>query len=74
MFATIVGVKMSLITQIYFLLKNLDSLEIKISEYQIAQRLEDDAYGRLWYEEKIDEAQKKLNKIKELLTELVKQL
>ncbi len=65
---------MSLITQIYFLLKNLDSLEIKISEYQIAQRLEDDAYGRLWYEEKIDEAQKKLNKIKELLTELVKQL
>ena len=65
---------MSLITQIYFLLKNLDSLEIKISEYHIAQRLEDDAYGRLWYEEKIDEAQKKLDRTKELLIELVKQL
>jgi len=65
---------MSLITQIYFLLKNLDSLEIKISEYQIAQRLEDDAYGRLWYEEKIDEAQKKLDRIKELLVDLVKKI
>ncbi len=65
---------MSLITQIYFLLKNLDSLEIKISEYQIAQRLEDDAYGRLWYEEKIGEAEKKAQRAKDLLVDLVNQL
>ena len=65
---------MSQISKIYYLLKILDNLDIKISEYQSAQRLEDDAYGRLWYEEKIDEAQKKLDRTKELLTELVKDL
>jgi hypothetical protein len=74
MFVKIAGVKMSQISKIYYLLKILDNLDIKISEYQAAQRLEDDAYGRLWYEEKIDEAQKKLDRTKELLTELVKDL
>ena len=65
---------MSNLSKIYYLLKNLDNLEIKISELEIAKQIEDDAYGNLWYEEKIDEAQKKLDRIKELLTELVKEL
>ncbi len=65
---------MSNLSKIYYLLKNLDNLEIKISELEIAKQIEDDAYGNLWYEEKINEAQKKLDRTKELLTELVKQL
>lgn len=65
---------MSLIVQIYYLLKTLDNLEIKISELQIAKQIEDDAYGNLWYEEKIDEAQKRLDRTKSLLVELVKEL
>lgn len=65
---------MSLITKIYHLLKTLDNLEIKISELQIAKQIEDDAYGNLWYEEKINEAQIKLERTKSLLVELVKQL
>ena len=65
---------MSNLSKIYYLLKNLDNLEIKISELEIAKQIEDDAYGNLWYEEKIDEAQKRLQRTKELLTELVKQL
>ena len=65
---------MSLIVQIYYLLKTLDNLEIKISELQIAKQIEDDAYGNLWYEEKIDEAERKLERTKSLLVELVKQL
>ena len=65
---------MSNLSKIYYLLKNLDNLEIKISELEIAKQIEDDAYGNLWYEEKIDEAQKKVDKIKSLLEELVKQL
>ena len=68
------GAKVSPIAKIYYLLKNLDSLEIKISELQIAKEIEDDAYGNLWYEEKIDEAQQRLNRTKELLVELIKQL
>jgi hypothetical protein len=74
MFARIAGVKMSNLSKIYYLLKNLDNLEIKISELEIAKQIEDDAYGNLWYEEKIDEAQKRLKRTKELLTELIKQL
>ena len=65
---------MSNLSKIYYLLKNLDNLEIKISELEIAKQIEDDAYGNLWYEEKIDEAQKKLERTKQLLTELVKDL
>lgn len=65
---------MSNLSKIYYLLKNLDSLDIRISEYQAAQRISDDPYDNLWYEEKINEAQKKLDRTKELLTELVKQL
>ena len=65
---------MSKITKIYYLLKTLDNLEIKISELQIAKQIEDDAYGNLWYEEKIDEAQRKLDRTKSLLVELVKDL
>jgi hypothetical protein len=74
MFARIAGVKMSNLSKIYYLLKNLDNLEIKISELEIAKQIEDDAYGNLWYEEKIDEAQKKLDRIKELLVDLVKKI
>ncbi len=74
MFARIAGVKMSNLSKIYYLLKNLDNLEIKISELEIAKQIEDDAYGNLWYEEKIDEAQKKLDRTKQLLKELVKDL
>lgn len=74
MFAIIAGVKMSQITKIYYLLKTLDNLEIKISELQIAKQIEDDAYGNLWYEEKIDEAERKLDRTKQLLVEMVKQL
>lgn len=65
---------MSLITKIYYLLKTLDNLEIKISELEIAKQIEDDAYGNLWYEEKIDEAERKLDRTKSLLVELVKEL
>lgn len=74
MFARIAGVKMSNLSKIYYLLKNLNNLEIKISELEIAKQIEDDAYGNLWYEEKIDEAQKKLDRIKELLVDLVKKI
>jgi hypothetical protein len=74
MFARIAGVKMSNLSKIYYLLKNLDNLEIKISELEIAKQIEDDAYGNLLYEEKIDEAQKKLDRIKELLVDLVKKI
>lgn len=65
---------MSNLSKIYYLLKNLDNLEIKISELEIAKQIEDDAYGNLWYEEKIDEAQKRVDKIKELLVDLVKKI
>ncbi len=65
---------MSNLSKIYYLLKNLDNLEIKISELEIAKQIEDDAYGNLWYEEKINEAQKKLDRIKELLVDLVKKI
>jgi len=74
MFARIAGVKMSNLSKIYYLLKSLDNLEIKISELEIAKQIEDDAYGNLWYEEKINEAQKKLDRIKELLVDLVKKI
>ena len=74
MFARIAGVKMSNLSKIYYLLKNLDNLEIKISELEIAKQIEDDAYGNLWYEEKIDEAEKKVIKIKQVLIDLVKEL
>ena len=65
---------MSNLSKIYYLLKSLDNLEIKISELEIAKQIEDDAYGNLWYEEKINEAQKKLDRIKELLVDLVKKI
>lgn len=65
---------MSLIAKIYYLLKTLENLEIKISELQIGKDLNEDAYGHLWYEEQIDEASKKLDRTKELLVELVKEL
>jgi len=65
---------MSNLSKIYYLLKSLDNLEIKISELEIAKQIEDDAYGNLWYEEKIDEAEKKVIKIKQLLVDLVKEL
>jgi len=65
---------MSNLSKIYYLLKNLDNLEIKISELEIAKQIEDDAYGNLWYEEKIDEAQKRLQRTKDILIDLVNQL
>lgn len=65
---------MSLIAKIYYLTKTLDDLEIKISEYEIAQSLEEDAYGRLWYEEKIEQLNKKIKRTKLLLIDLVKEL
>lgn len=65
---------MNTITKIYYLLKTVDNLEIKIAELQIAKQIEDDAYGNLWYEEKIDEAERKLQKTKTLLIELIKEL
>lgn len=65
---------MSLIAKIYYLLKTLDNFEIKISELQIAKEIEDDAYGNLWYEEKINEVERKLDQTKELLIKLVNQL
>ena len=65
---------MSNLSKIYYLLKSLDNLEIKISELEIAKQIEDDAYGNLWYEEKINEAQKRVDKIKELLVDLVKKI
>jgi len=74
MFARIAGVKMSNLSKIYYLLKNLDNLEIKISELEIAKQIEDDAYGNLWYEEKINEAQKRLQRTKDILIDLVNQL
>jgi hypothetical protein len=74
MFARIAGVKMSNLSKIYYLLKNLDNLEIKISELEIAKQIEDDAYGNLWYEEKISEAVNKVDRTKSLLVQLVKEL
>ncbi len=74
MFARIAGVKMSNLSKIYYLLKSLDNLEIKISELEIAKQIEDDAYGNLWYEEKINEAQKRLQRTKDILIDLVNQL
>ena len=68
------GVKVSPIAKVYYLLKTLDNLEIKISELQIAKQIEEDAYSNLWYEEKIDEAERKLERTKSLLIELVKDL
>ena len=65
---------MSNLSKIYYLLKNLDNLEIKISELEIAKQIEDDAYGNLWYEEKINEAQKRLQRTKDILIDLVNQL
>lgn len=65
---------MSLIAKIYYLLKTLDNLDIKVSELQAARDLNDDAYGNLWYEEQIDEAVRKIEKTKLLLIELVKDL
>lgn len=62
------------IAKIYYLLKTLDNLDIKVSELEIARDLNDDAYGNLWYEEQIDEAVKKIEKTKLLLIELVKDL
>lgn len=73
MFAIIAGVKMKL-AKIYYLLKTLDNLDIKVSELQAARDLNDDAYGNLWYEEQIDEALKKMEKTKSLLVDLVKDL
>ena len=74
MFVKIAGVKMSLIAKIYYLTKTLDDLEIKISELEIAKQIEDDAYGNLWYEEKIEQLNKKIEQIKLLLIDLVKEL
>ena len=65
---------MSNLSKIYYLIKTLDNTNIKIAEYEIAQKLEDDAYGRLWYEEKIDELTKNVDKIKKLLIDIVSQL
>lgn len=62
------------IAKIYYLLKTLDNLDIKVSELEIARDLNDDAYGNLWYEEQIDEAVRKIEKTKLLLIELVKDL
>jgi hypothetical protein len=65
---------MSKIAKIYYLIKTLDNLEIKISELEIAKQIEDDAYGNLWYEEKISEAVNKVDRTKSLLVQLVKEL
>lgn len=73
-FAIIAGVKISLIAQIYYLLKTLDSYEVKLSELHAAQRINEDAYDNLWFGEEIEKYQKKIEKIKLLMQELVKQL
>ncbi len=65
---------MSPIAKIYYLLKTLDNLDIRISEMQAARDINDDAYSDLWYEEQINEAQIKLDRTKFLLIELVKEL
>jgi hypothetical protein len=65
---------MSPIAKIYYLLKTLDNLEIKVSELQVARDLNDDAYGNLWYEEQINEAVEKIKKTKSLLVTLVTKL
>lgn len=65
---------MSLIAQIYFLLKTFNSYEIKLSELQAAKRINEDAYDNLWFEEEIEKYQKNIERIKLLMQELVKQL
>jgi hypothetical protein len=47
---------------------------MKVSELQVARDLNDDAYGNLWYEEKINEAVEKIKKTKSLLVTLVAKL
>lgn len=74
MFAIIAGVKISLIAQIYYLLKTLDSCEIRLSELHAAQRINEDAYDNLWFGEEIEKYHKKIEKIKLLMQELVKEL
>lgn len=70
----IVGARMSNLSKIYSLIKLLENLEIKLFEYEIAQRMEDDAYGNLWYEEKIKNGNEKIEFIKSELKQLVSKL
>lgn len=65
---------MSNLSKIYSLIKLLENLEIKLFEYEIAQRMEDDAYGNLWYEEKIKNGNEKIEFIKSELKQLVSKL
>ena len=74
MFVKIVGARMSNLSKIYSLIKLLENLEIKLFEYEIAQRMEDDAYGNLWYEEKIKNGNEKIEFIKSELKQLVSKL
>ena len=70
----IAGVKMSKINKIYSLIKLLENLEIKLFEYEVAQRMEDDAYNNLWYEEKIKSGNTKIEFVKSELKKIVSEL
>ncbi len=65
---------MSNLSKIYSLVKLLETLEMKLFEYEIAQRMEDDAYGNLWYEEKIKKGSEKIDFIKIELKKLISEL
>jgi len=65
---------MSNLSKIYSLVKLLENLEMKLFEYEIAQRMEDDAYGNLWYEEKIKVGNEKIEFVKSELRQLVSEL
>ena len=65
---------MSNLSKIYALVKLLETLETKLFEYEIAQRMEDDAYGNLWYEEKIKVGNEKIEFVKSELRQLVSEL
>lgn len=65
---------MNNLNKIYSLIKLLENLEIRLFEYEVAQRMEDDAYGNLWYEEKIKKGTEKIEFIKQELIKLVSEL
>ena len=65
---------MSNLSKIYSLVKLLENLDLKLFEYEMALKLEDDAYGHLWYEEKIKNGKEKIELIKKQLKELIEVL
>jgi len=62
------------IAKIYTLVKMLDNLEIKLFEYEMAKNMEDDAYGHLWYEEKLKSISGQIEFVKSELRYLVDRL